>query len=68
MITGKLTNRGRTTIPQAVREALGLKAGEGAAYTIMGDHAVMARVRAEDPFATFVEWNTEADRRAYADL
>ena len=68
MIIAQLTSRGRTTIPQAVRKALGLKAGDVVAYAIEGDRAVMAPVRAEAPFATFVEWNTEADRRAYADL
>lgn len=74
MITSKLTAKAQTTIPQPVRVALGLRAGDEVIYQIDGDRAVLSRVRpeatgvAEDPFATFEEWNSEADRLGYADL
>ena len=71
MITSKLTSKGQTTIPQPVRAALRLQAGDGIAYAIEGDRVIVMRAPDEaldDPFATFSEWNSDADRRAYADL
>lgn len=71
MITSKLTSKAQTTIPQPIRTALRLKEGDEIAYAIEGDRVIMTRAEAEagdDPFSTFSEWNTEADRRAYADL
>ena len=73
MITSKLSSKAQTTAPQAVRAALRLKEGDAIVYTIESDgrvilsHAVMDHP-SEDPFATFSEWDSEADRRAYADL
>jgi antitoxin PrlF len=71
MITSKLTSKAQTTIPQPVRTALHLTAGDEIAYRIEGDRVVLTRVATEateDPFGTFSEWNSDADRRAYADL
>ncbi len=72
MITSKLTSKAQTTIPQAVRTALRLKAGDAIAYVIEADRVVLTRAPADnmpdDPFATFTEWDSEADRKAYADL
>ena len=71
MITSKLTSKAQTTIPQSVRLALHLKEGDEIAYEIDGDRVILTRVRTEideDPFGTFAEWNSETDRRAYADL
>ena len=71
MITSKLTSKAQTTIPQPVRAALHLKDGDVLAYTIQGDKVVLTRVTnegVEDPFATFSEWDSEADRQAYANL
>ena len=71
MITSKLTSKAQTTIPQSRRTALHLKEGDEIVYVIEGDRVILTRAAAEaadDPFATFGEWNTEADRRAYADL
>ncbi|MEW6755992.1 MAG: type II toxin-antitoxin system PrlF family antitoxin [Candidatus Latescibacterota bacterium] len=71
MITSKLTAKGQTTIPQAVRAALRLTAGDQIVYQIEGDQVVLRRapsVPPDDPFATFDEWAGEADRKAYADL
>lgn len=71
MITSKLTSKAQTTIPQPVRAALHLKEGDEIAYAIEGERVVLTRApkeQAEDPFGTFAEWDTEADRRAYAGL
>jgi antitoxin PrlF len=70
MITSKLSHA-RTTIPQPVRDALQLKAGDQIAYVIEGDRAVITRAgrdHSDHPFATFDEWDGEADRKAFAGL
>jgi antitoxin PrlF len=71
MITSKLTSKAQTTIPQAVRAALGLREGDEIAYSNEEGRVVQMRATtepADDPFHTFTEWNSEADRRAYGDL
>lgn len=73
MITSKLTRKAQTTIPQAVRHALRLREGDEIAYSIEEGRVVLTRARAadqpaDDPFATFSEWDGEPDRKAYADL
>lgn len=71
MITSKLTSKAQTTIPQSIRTALHLKEGDTIAYAIEGDKVLLTRAPIEvpdDPFSTFGEWNSDADRRAYADL
>ena len=72
MITSRLTSKAQTTIPQAVRTALGLKAGDELAYVIEDGRAVLLRYvpdqSVDDPFTTFSEWNSEADARAYGGL
>ena len=71
MITSKLAAKAQTTIPQPVRAALRLKEGDELAYEIEGDRVILTRASAgsiDDPFATFAEWDSEADRMAYAKL
>ena len=77
MITSKLTSKAQTTIPQPVRAALGVKAGDELSYQIEEGRVVLTGVpvqrnRADqpidDPFATFIEWDSEADRKAFADF
>jgi antitoxin PrlF len=70
MITSKLTTKAQTTIPQPVRKALSLKEGDELAYVIEGDHVILRRADAvgDDPFALFTEWDSEQDRKAYAEL
>jgi len=71
MITSKLTRQAQTTIPPAVRQALGLREGDEIAYHIENGQVTLTRATAsqgDDPFASFSEWDTEADRRAYAAL
>ncbi len=66
VITSRLTAN-----PQAVRVALRLTEGDEIVYAIEDDRVVISRAKpaaAEDPFATFAEWDSDADRRAYAGL
>lgn len=69
MIIGRITAKAQTTIPRAVRLALGIKPGDEIAYEIDGDRVVIRR--AGDPFdkplATFSEWSDDLDR-AYDSL
>jgi antitoxin PrlF len=72
MITSKMTSKAQTTIPQAVRMALNLKPGDEIAYQIEDGRVILmrteGRAQADDPFAAFSEWDSEADRNAYANL
>jgi antitoxin PrlF len=72
MIIGRITAKSQTTIPRAVRMALGIGPGDDIAYEIKRDKVVITRVsRVPDSFvanfSTFNEWADEADR-AYDDL
>jgi antitoxin PrlF len=71
MITSKLTSKAQTTIPLPVRNALRLSEGDELLYQIEGDRVVLSKAErgaVDDPFATFSEWSSEADARAYGDL
>jgi antitoxin PrlF len=71
MITSKLTSKAQTTIPLPVRNALRLVEGDEIVYVIDGNRVVLSKANREpidDPFATFSEWSSEADRVGYADL
>ncbi|KQX34746.1 transcriptional regulator [Devosia sp. Root436] len=71
MITSKLTSKAQTTIPQAVRNALRLREGDELSYVIENGRVILTKASGEaveDPFATFSEWDSEADRKAYANL
>lgn len=71
MVTSKLTCKGKTTIPKRVRTALGLREGNRIAYRIEQGRVILTRAvpgQADDPFHVFHEWNSGADRRAYAGL
>ena len=72
MILGKITAKAQTTIPRAVRLALGLKPGDEVSWEIEGDQVIMTRARnVRDPFIgnldTFTEWASEADCAAFDD-
>ena len=72
MITSKLTSKAQTTIPQPVRTVLRLREGDELAYQIDGKRVILTRANqsgaADDPFLTFAEWESEADRKAYGKL
>lgn len=72
MITSKVTSKAQTTIPQAVRAALRLAEGDELIYHIEEDRVILTKAskskEVDDPFHTFAEWNSEADRDAYGNL
>ena len=72
MITSRLTSKAQTTIPQAVRTALGLLPGDSIAYQIEDGRAVLTRfslsAERDDPFDTFSEWGSATDEKAYGKL
>jgi antitoxin PrlF len=70
MIIGKITAKAQTTIPRAVRLALGLKPGDDVVWEIDGDQVVLTRARpASDPFVgnfdCFTEWASDAECEAF---
>jgi antitoxin PrlF len=40
-----LTSKGQTTIPKAIRDSLGMKAGDKMSFTLMPDGVVILRVK-----------------------
>ena len=40
-----LTSKGQTTIPKAVRDALGMRAGDRITFPLLADGAVLMRVK-----------------------
>jgi antitoxin PrlF len=72
VITSKLTSKAQTTIPQPIRTALKLQEGDELVYEIRGQQVVLTKAsrsaEGDDPFHTFGEWNSAADRKAYGDL
>jgi antitoxin PrlF len=72
MITSKLTTKAQTTIPQPVRAALRLQAGDELIYEIVDERVILTKAsrggKTDDPFRTFSEWSSEADTKAYGKL
>lgn len=73
MIQSRISSKAQTTIPRAVRLALGLKPGDEIVWEIENDRVVMMRAEAAfDPFvnnfSTFTEWASEADCKAFDNL
>jgi antitoxin PrlF len=71
MIKNKITGEAQTTIPQPFRSARRLGEGDDLANRIEGEHVLLINGRRQpidDPFASFREWWSEVDRRAFGDL
>ena len=72
MITSKLTSKAQTTIPQPIRAVLRLREGDELVYEIQGDRVLLSKAQqvrdGDDPFRTFGEWDSPADRKAYGGL
>jgi antitoxin PrlF len=72
MITSKLTTKAQTTIPQSIRAALHLREGDELAYQIDGARVILTKANGvkevDDPFRTFSEWDSAADKKAYGRL
>lgn len=75
VVVGKITAKGQTTIPQDVRAALHVSAGDLIAWEVEADGT--ATVRRVQPLdveymraveGTLSEWAGSADEKAYRDL
>jgi antitoxin PrlF len=66
----KLTTKAQTVIPREVRQKLGIKPGDRLRYRMTGKAVMLEKAESEsdDPFATFTEWGSEADERAFKSL
>jgi antitoxin PrlF len=67
----KVSVKSQTVIPRGVRERLGLKPGDTLRYRVTDEGVLLDKApasEADDPFATFFEWSSEADEKAYGDL
>ena len=72
--TSRITSKGQTTIPRAVREKLSLRPGDVIIYEIKDDEV---RLRKQGPLdlaylravqATLSEWDSPEDAAAFDDL
>jgi antitoxin PrlF len=72
--TSRLTSKYQATVPAAVRDSLGLKAGDSLNFEITPDGVVLSKATGQDlEFArslvgTLSEWSSSADEDAYRDL
>jgi AbrB family looped-hinge helix DNA binding protein len=72
--TSKLTSKYQATIPEPVRRALHLDAGDTIAFDIENDHITLRKARPVDLAftraleGTLTEWESSADEEAYHDL
>ncbi len=65
----KVSVKSQTVIPMEIRDRLGLKPGDRLRYRVTRHGVVIDKAEAsDDPFASFTEWETEADDRAYGKL
>ncbi len=51
----RVTEKGQVTIPQEIRESLGIRPGSEVAFTLEGDHARLERVRQPEVVAERLE-------------
>jgi AbrB family looped-hinge helix DNA binding protein len=72
--TSKLTSKYQATIPEPVRRALHLDAGDTIAFDIENDQITIRKARPVDLAftraleGTLTEWESSADEEAYHDL
>lgn len=72
--SSKLTSKYQATIPEAVRKAMHLRAGDIVAFDIDGDKVSLRKATVVDMAfskaleGTLDEWNSREDDEAYRDL
>ena len=67
----KVSVKSQTVIPREVRERLALKPGDTLRYRVTDQGVMLDKApssEADDPFAAFSEWSSEADKKAYGGL
>jgi antitoxin PrlF len=67
----KVSVKSQTVIPREVREMLALKPGDTLRYRVTENGVMLDKTpanEADDPFASFSEWSSNADEKAYGSL
>lgn len=60
---------GDPVLPRAVREQLAVRSGDTLRYRVAEEGVLIEKASSQDdPFATFSEWESEADEKAYGTL
>jgi AbrB family looped-hinge helix DNA binding protein len=70
-VFSRVSVKSQTVIPRAVRDRLGLKPGDTLRYRLTDDGVLLDKASAnaaDDPFAAFTEWSSEADEKAFGKL
>ncbi len=70
-LSSKLSSKAQMVVPKEIRERLGLKPGDTVRYRLTDVGILIEKAPTEgdeDPFATFKEWASAEDDRAFADL
>lgn len=70
-MSSKVSVKAQTVIPLAIRERLGIRAGDTLRYTITPGGIMIDRApqpNEEDPFVAFHEWATPEEDEAWKDL
>ncbi len=71
VILSKLTSKAQTVIPREIRARLDLKPGDVVRYRHTDAGVIIDKLPPQsddDALASFSEWASNADERAYADL
>jgi antitoxin PrlF len=67
----KVSVKSQTVIPREVRQRLALKPGDTLRYRVTESGVLLDKApatEADDPFAAFSEWSSDADEKAYGSL
>lgn len=66
----KVSVKSQTVIPREIRQKLQLKPGDTLRYRVTDNGILLdkATEAGDDPFASFSEWTSEADEKAYGGL
>lgn len=73
-LTSRVTQKYQATIPQAIREKLGIEKGDSVAFEIQEEGVLIKKVSPIDweylaaISDTMSEWSSVADEEAYSDL
>jgi antitoxin PrlF len=75
VIQSRITSKAQTTVPRAVRDALGIGPGDSVVWEVQEGRVILRRLTLVDPrdpfvnnFSTFTEWADELDEEAFRNL
>ena len=72
MIHSRITAKSQTTVPQAVRRALGVGPGDDIGWKIENGRVTLVSLGDDEAlvrnFSTFTEWASDADCKAFDSL